>query len=164
MNRQIKFRGQRTDGEGWVYGYYFTAPLTAEYNVLPENGAFFDCGRDTRRHVIADENGCVFEVIPETVGMYSGFTARYGEEICEGDILCLVAGNGRKINVICRFGSAHRTMKDTGALCDIVGFYFEHANEAKSFPVVCNYAGLHDTKIMKVIGNIHDDKELLTTK
>jgi hypothetical protein len=87
MNRTIKFRGRRTDGAGWVFGYYFTTPLTAEYNILPENGAFFDCGRDARRHVIADENGCVFDVIPETVGQFTGCRDRNGRDIYEGDFV-----------------------------------------------------------------------------
>ena len=28
--REIKFRGKRVDNNQWVYGYYFTTPLTIE--------------------------------------------------------------------------------------------------------------------------------------
>lgn len=63
----VIFRGVRTDHDRfpeeeykWVEGFYFRTPLT------PEN---FDAGHfgDEPRHCIADKNGVVFEVEPDTV-------------------------------------------------------------------------------------------------
>jgi uncharacterized phage protein (TIGR01671 family) len=130
--RTIKFRGKRTDGGGWIYGHYFTTPLTAEYNILPENGAFFDCGRDERRHVIADDNGCVFEVIPETVGQFTGLSDETGKAIYEGDIIAVNEENNAEIIV------------EFGCFCS----YNENG-------IIClseNYLWC------KVISNIHDDQ------
>jgi uncharacterized phage protein (TIGR01671 family) len=148
MNRKIKFRAKPKNpaeyGE-WVHGYY-TQDL---------------CGGEMR-HFIFDCPMAI-EVLGETVGQFTGFRDKDGKEIYEGDILSLITEDGIKINFVCVFGSAH-IIVDTGYLCDIVGFYFEHSDGRKSFPVVYNYKGLHDAEIMEVIGNIHDNKDLLTTK
>lgn len=66
--RQIKFRGLRVDGKGWVYG-----DLLQNY-IHHKSGATIQQG------------GCiVYEVIPETVGQFTGRTDVNGVEIYEGD-------------------------------------------------------------------------------
>jgi uncharacterized phage protein (TIGR01671 family) len=142
MNRTIKFRAKRTDNSEWVYGFYVN--------------------RNSKHQIVSDGHMFPFTVIPDTLGQLSGFTDKNEKEIYEGDICSLTTEDSVKINVVCRFGSAHRTM-ETGWLCDIVGFYFER-DHYKSFPIIYNYKGVHDTEIMEVIGNIHDNKDLLTTK
>jgi len=75
VNRQIKFRGLRTDGKGWVYGSLVSTPETSNIHVLGKN-------KYTKRHYTS-----AIEVIPETVGQFTGKKTRSGTEIYDGDKL-----------------------------------------------------------------------------
>lgn len=82
MHREILFRAKRVDNNEWVEGYYFETPLTDESTGShPVDGWFFLTGR--HRHCIA-KNGCVYEVIRESVGQYTGLTDKNGVKIFEG--------------------------------------------------------------------------------
>lgn len=66
MSREIKFRGLRTDGKGWVYGDLlcnWTTPI-----------------------ILSDADGNEYSIIPSSVGQYTGLKDKNGKEIYEGDI------------------------------------------------------------------------------
>jgi uncharacterized phage protein (TIGR01671 family) len=154
MTRQIKFRAKRTDRGAWMYGYYAEITFRNALNMIVIKHIIIDCQKEG----LYEE-----EVIGDTVGQFSGRHDKNGKDIYEGDICSLITENGVKINVVCRFGSAHKLLA-SGWLCDIVGFYFQRDDGLKSFPIVYNYKGVHDTEIMEVIGNIHDNPDLLPIK
>lgn len=96
-----------------------------------------------------------YEVIPETVGQYTGLKDKYGNKIFEGDII----KEDFEIGVV-KFGSYETPYRDWSVITqDIftkhIGFYINW--------ITLDYRkdiGYWQNKI-KVIGNIHDNPELL---
>lgn len=98
------------------------------------------------------------KVVPQTVGMSFEQTDKNGGLIHVGDIIELVTEDGEKITIECKFGTVQRQIYEN--LVEITGFYFERSNDGrKTFPIVNNYLGKHDTEIWEVIGTIFDVKE-----
>lgn len=130
--REILFRGKRKNDGEWVCGFYERTWLT--------NGEVIEEIRDVEEPFRMQ----VFhEVIPETVGQYTGLTDRNGKRIFEGDIL------------------SERPLMNNVAFVGKVVFN----EDAAAFQIVFDTGrafvlGSY-SKSYTVIGNIHDNPELI---
>ena len=129
--REILFRGKRVDNGEWIEGYF------------AQSG--------DRTFIIIDNDFAVGyvkmkEVVPETVGQYTGLTDKKGKKIFEGDIVKEpdVIHEGR----IQIKGDISQIMNLYGCLCVVTN------NHVKNFLG----SGFHK---VEVIGNIYDNPELL---
>ena len=124
--REVLFRGKRTDNGKWVKGYLYITHIGSH-----EIGSY-DAEINIER--------LTFDVIPETVGQYTGLTDKNGKRIFEGDIVSLVKHDSliyKVVYVPCRY----ELVNSKGVNCFVLDIY--------------------KSENIEVIGNIHDNPELL---
>lgn len=138
--REILFRGKREDNGKWVEGYLSETTICSVTNTYvafviykKPKGVY-----DTEWH----------EVIPETVGQYTGLTDKNGEKIFEGDILerkhkKLFNHSQKMIVEFIPFESCFSAVDIDGGNVTFISDY------------------INDKYSLKVIDNIHDNPELL---
>ena len=148
--REILFRGKLVDNGEWVEGNLFISDLSNETHILV----------GTRRVTME------FEVLPETVGQYTGLTDKNGTKIFEGDII-RIHGNSKDLSVI-EFGPfACVLIEPTEKVDEVVGWHYRplptdalSQMEPFCWEFQLNEMWIEENEIC-VIGNIHDNPELL---
>lgn len=140
--REILFRGKRKDNGKWIYG-----------NLIKRDNV-----REWEYYIAQNNSG--YEVIPDTVGQYTGLTDKNGKKIFEGDIVKHHFGEEKGI---VKFGEYRQPFND-----DIhtkhIGFYIDWVSgEQKDLlrKDLGYWAGINNKYDYEIfIGNIHDNPEL----
>ena len=115
--REILFRGKSIDNGKWIYGY---AAMSGGTFIICDNGLTYG-------------GFIVYEVIPETVGQFTGLTDKNGVRIFEGDILQYEWSGKKNID------------------------YIEYSGNMFTYSECIRFSLSDD----EVIGNIHDNPEIL---
>lgn len=138
MIRTIKFRGKRIDNGQWVYGDL--VQCAHDILILPINTGW-------THH----------KVIPETVGQFIGLLDKNGKEIYEGDIF-------KEDNS----GIVRSVFRVPGGLAfedNPVSFGYDHRVPVYPYSSIAEMQNVSWlSQCCEVIGNIHDNPELLNTK
>ena len=132
--REIKFRAKRIDNGEWVHGDLINSHCDMETYIYQEQ---------------CIDNSTIFliEVIPETIGQFTGLPDKNGVEIYEGDVV--KATNTENVGEI-KYISEHSAFVVYSK--DENGAYYEYMNQGLT------------QQYFEVIGNIHDNPELLEEK
>lgn len=130
--REILFRGKRIDNGEWAEGYYLVAA-----------GMAFISAFGIREPIHVDG---------ETVGQYTGLTDKNGKQIFEGDIVRHHNDNPYAIPTIVEKGKVYWDEGRCG--------WQRTSNGAFNHGVIDTYRMSHEC-VYEVIGNIHDNPELL---
>ena len=140
--REILFKGKRADNGEWV----LSVNLIQNYHNETKK-VYFPKGIETSYY---------FEVIPETVGQYTGLSDKNGKKIFEGDIVkCRDIYNDIEFTAVVEFGNPNRAYNWGWQLRIIDGD--EYIN-----PDILLWVDMEDTgAICEVIGTVHDNPELL---
>ena len=143
--RDILFRGKRKDNGEWIEGYYAIQSNHAcfAHELKHQHFIFKDVCLDFNLGGLQN-----FEVIPETVGQYTGLTDKDGKKIFEGDIVvCKQAINGNLIDYYVEIGFVEMKYGAFG-LHRKQGYYRPFKDWLEDYEY-------------EVIGKIHDNPELL---
>lgn len=133
--REILFRGKQVDNGEWIKGF-----LTKSRNIEEKPALLKPC-------IDYEEKGVMMSSIvdPSTVGQFTGLADKNGNKIFEGDILIFYNGEEFSNYEVIWFGNAYKVLMEGEMEIqdDLDLFFCEHS---------------------EVIGNIHDNPELLEEK
>ncbi len=153
--RVTLFRGKRVDNGEWVYGYLLEA-----VNCNTDKKSTFIMEQDATYYGYG-EFACSFEVIPETVGQFTGLTDKNGKKIFEGDIVKATYTEKRQYQGI-SYQDEHSCVEEViyneKSACFMLKIMCE---DIPLYRPLHNFGSVANIKELEVIGNKWDNPELL---
>lgn len=143
MKRETKFRGKRIDTGEWVHGDLVINRPSQDFKIITD-GIIVKHGdyTDDRWQGFV---GYVCNVDKSTVGQFTGLLDKNGKEIYEGDIIRFCDDPPYCSDYIVKYDDERLIWIASGAVGDYMDDLWE--------------LGCGD--FVRVIGNIHDDSEML---
>ena len=139
--REILFRGKRIDNGEWIEGNFGKYALSSGENI--------SCISIPKKESVA--GSLCYDVEPETVGQYTGLTDKNGKKVFEGDVLEV----HDELPFFDGYNSEELQFNGKVLFEENTGMYVCESDEQGN--AFCNM----DLSKCKVIGNIHDNPELL---
>ncbi len=135
--REILFRGKRRSNSKWVEGFYLKHTTQT--------------GERLENFLYEPYTDVEYNVIPETIGQFTGLTDKNGTKVFEGDIIAYEDESP----VLGEYHDCFFMNRGEIRFCD-GGFYFTNSIAATMEDLL-----LGDGKLnCEVIGNIHDNPEM----
>ena len=151
MNREIIFRGKRVSNGNWIEGYFVLLAINEGLKHAIHTGT------DEGRFIL-------FEVIPDTVGQFTGLCDKNGKKIFEGDILKATYTEQRQYQGV-SYQDEHSCVEEViyneKSACFMLKIMCE---DVPLYRPLHNFGSLANIKELEVIGNIYDNPELLEEK
>ena len=140
--REILFRGKRTTDNAWIKGDLYT----------PKKGW----------GLFIFINGSGSKVFHETVGQYTGLKDKNGKRIFEGDILSFpdTVEDGYEYKEGYGFTNVAAVCWNSGRW-ELESYGNHYSGVMDDMELSCHYDFITIFRIGEVIGNIHDNPELL---
>lgn len=157
MNREILFRGKRIDNCEWVEGVYFPS----------KDGDALICTNIVAGTPVDETGICIARSVdPDTVGQYTGLTDKNGKKIFEGDIVVWTSKVMRLIGNYTYCFDGYHEGDVLKVVCNEVGFMLDRLDDSipdvpNGSSKIDNYAFWFFHRLLEIIGNIHDNPELI---
>lgn len=168
--REVLFRGKRIDNGEWVEGYYSDLPKKNILAVFGQGDEDYIPAYDiscciiqikTRQHpYFSNANPCqvfeheIFEVIPETVGQFTGLLDKNKKKIFEGDMLRFA---DRRI----WYSSKLFILSESEKIKKLADFIeLPYIDRVVEIPRIYDWCFESDKSYWEIIKNIHDKEEL----
>ena len=149
MKREILFRGKRVDNGEWAYG---RGLLQCKDELGNEIVAIFTDIVKSEKYIKKEGRYTLYyePVKAETLGQYTGLKDKNGKKIFEGDILDYIGKRKDNMNKVYRRKVVFHE-----------GMFALLSKELRAYSAL-NYHCMEDGRsAWRVIGNIHDNPELL---